>query len=122
MIEDRPPTDDEAGRALDAFVAAVRAHYGKRVKDIVLFGSRARGDYKPDSDADVAVILVDGDWSIWREKVDLADLAYEPLLESGLRIQPWPIAVSEWERPQAHRNHRFVEAIKRDAVPLPEAA
>jgi uncharacterized protein len=115
MIEDRPPRDDEAARALDAFVAAVRAHYGERVKDIVLFGSRARGDHKPDSDADVAVILVDGDWSIWREKMDLAGIAYDPLVEFGLYIQPWPIAQSEWLDSSRHRNPRFVENIHRDA-------
>ncbi len=52
-------------KALDAFVVAVRQHYGARVVDILIFGSRARGDARPDSDADVAVILEDGDWHFW---------------------------------------------------------
>jgi uncharacterized protein len=115
MIVDRPPTEEKAERATRAYVAAVRAHYGERVKDVFLFGSRARGDFRPDSDADVAVILEDGDWSIWREKMNLAGLAYDPLVEFGLYIQPWPIARSEWGDRSRHRNSRFVENIVRDA-------
>ena len=33
--------------------------YGSRLARIVLFGSRARGDARPDSDYDVAVFLTD---------------------------------------------------------------
>jgi predicted nucleotidyltransferase len=49
-------TPDER-KALDDYVAAVRAHYGPRLVDVLMFGSRARGDHRPDSDADVAVVL-----------------------------------------------------------------
>jgi predicted nucleotidyltransferase len=112
----------EERQALNAFVAAVRRHYGSRLHDIVLFGSQARGDARPDSDADVAVILEDGDWRFWREKMALAALAYDALIEAGLFIQPWPIARGGWETPSKHHNRRFVEAVKRDVRRLPEAA
>jgi uncharacterized protein len=120
--EERPPTLDEVRQALESFVAAVREHYGSRLRGIVLFGSRARGDQKPDSDADVAVIIEDGAWEFWQEKMKLADLAYEPLVELGLRIQPWPISASSWQNPSVHHNPKFVEAIRRDARSLSEAA
>src|ERR1039457_6306237 len=35
--------------------------YGERIERVVLFGSRARGDARPDSDYDVAVFLEDFD-------------------------------------------------------------
>ena len=41
------------------FRAAVRDIYGARVERVVLFGSRARGDARPDYDYDVAVFLRD---------------------------------------------------------------
>ena len=44
---------------LTRFRAAVDALYGDRVERVVLFGSRARGDARPDSDYDVAVFLKD---------------------------------------------------------------
>ena len=113
-------TDQEA-MALRKFIDAIRAHYAARVHTIGLFGSRARGDARPDSDADLAVVLEDGDWSFWREKVQLADLSYEPFMESGLHIQPWPIARSAWEDPEKHHSPRLIRAIKRDAKVLLEA-
>ena len=122
MIDDRPPIADDVKRALDSFISAVRAHYGERLEEIVLFGSRARGDQRPDSDADVAVILKDGDWRFWAEKLTLADLTYDQLMEFGLRIQPWPISASAWMTPAKHHNPHLVEAMKQDGHPLLVAA
>lgn len=47
------PTDP----ALKSFRAALDEIYGDRLQRVVLFGSRARGDARPDSDYDVAVFL-----------------------------------------------------------------
>jgi uncharacterized protein len=109
-------------KALDDYTAAVRARYGKRLVGLLLFGSRARGDAHPDSDADVAVILEDGDWQSWEEQWTLAGLAYDVLLDHGLFIQPWPIPRSAWESPETHRRRDFIEEIKKDGLRLTEAA
>ena len=42
---------------LDRFRQALKEMYGERLDRAVLFGSRARGDARPDSDYDVAVFL-----------------------------------------------------------------
>jgi hypothetical protein len=42
------------------FRRAVEAAFGDKVERVVLFGSRARGDARPDSDWDVAVFLKEG--------------------------------------------------------------
>jgi predicted nucleotidyltransferase len=44
-------------RVVDAFAAAVRAHFEDRVERIAVFGSRARGDVHGESDIDVIVVL-----------------------------------------------------------------
>jgi predicted nucleotidyltransferase len=44
---------------LPRLAAELRASYGPRLERVVLFGSRARGDSKLDSDYDVAVFLHD---------------------------------------------------------------
>jgi predicted nucleotidyltransferase len=46
-----------ADPALVRFREALTEIYGDRVERIVLFGSRARGDARPDSDYDIAVFL-----------------------------------------------------------------
>ncbi|MBF0563487.1 MAG: nucleotidyltransferase domain-containing protein, partial [Alphaproteobacteria bacterium] len=42
---------------LTRFRAALDEIYGERIERVVLFGSRARGDARSDSDYDVAVFL-----------------------------------------------------------------
>jgi predicted nucleotidyltransferase len=92
----RPPTDREVSEALARFAAAVRQHYGNRLRGIYLFGSRARGDHGPDSDADVAILLADDGWRFWDEKMRLVDLAFDTTHDSGLYVQPWPFTEREW--------------------------
>jgi uncharacterized protein len=41
------------------FRAALNELYGDRIERVVLYGSRARGDAKPDSDYDIALFLKD---------------------------------------------------------------
>ena len=88
-------------KALDDYVAAVRQHYGTRLVDILVFGSRARGDARPDSDVDLAVILEDGDWTFWDETMSLSDLAYDAVVDPGLWIQAWPVSRSVWEEEES---------------------
>lgn len=114
----RPPTGVEAEAALTRFAADARRHYGPRLLGLYLFGSRARGDAQPDSDADVAVILADGPWRIIEEARLLADLSYDRLIEDGLDIQAHPVPQSAWSDPTLHPNPALVRAMRRDARPI----
>ena len=67
---------------LKRFRAALDAIYGDRIERVVLFGSRARGDARPDSDYDVAVFLKDLT-DRWHEMNCLADLGADLLDETG---------------------------------------
>lgn len=117
----RPPTEAEVKRAVAMFADAARAHYGPRLKGLCLFGSRARGDNGPHSDADIAVILEDGDWRLVPEKMQLADIAYEPIVETGVHVQGWPVSESDWADPTASKNAGLVLNMKRDGRPIPAA-
>ena len=59
---------------LAEFVAAVRARHAKVVQDVIVYGSKARGDWNDDSDIDVLVIVADG--AAERRKA-LRHLAYD---------------------------------------------
>ena len=108
--------------ALADFVAAVRNHYGDRLHDILVFGSRARGDARTDSDVDLAVIFRDDIADFWHEKLLMADMSYNALIIADLIIQSWPISRAQWEAPETAENPEFVRRIKIDAVELGKAA
>jgi predicted nucleotidyltransferase len=104
-----------AQRALDLFGSAARAAYGDGLVQLVLFGSRSRGEARSDSDIDVAVVLRNlPDRRADRDR--LADLAYDAIVETSLDIQTVPVSLDEWEHPEHHTNPALIRAIKRDGV------
>jgi uncharacterized protein len=113
-----PPSRGDVVRALDQFIGAVRRAYGSRVVDLALFGSRARGDFGPFSDADVAVVLNDDRWELVEEKRRLARIAYDVLVNTGVHVQGWPVSQSAWEDPETHSNPTLVRNMRRDARPI----
>ncbi len=118
----RPPTEEEVAAALTQFAADVRAHYGPRLHGVWLFGSRARGDHKPYSDADVAVILDAYGLDLRQEKWTLVDLAFDPGFDIGLHILPWPFAQGEWARADGPSAKPLMRNARRDALALLEPA
>jgi predicted nucleotidyltransferase len=71
------------------FRSALDEVYGGRLERVVLYGSRARGDARPDSDYDVAVFLRDiADRA--QEMNRLADLATAILYDVGGVIHALP--------------------------------
>ena len=113
-------TSDER-QALGALVGAVRVHYGKRLHDVLVFGSRARGEGRSDSDVDVAVVLRDGNWDYWDEKLHLVDLSWKALWDAELIVEPWLVTKAVWDDPDLHHNPHFVRDVIKDARPASEA-
>jgi uncharacterized protein len=74
---------------LTRFRAALDRVYGERVARAVLFGSRARGDARPDSDYDVAVFLKDL-VDRWEEVDRMADIAGDIMDETGAFVHAMP--------------------------------
>lgn len=108
--------DADTENAVRAFLAKAARHYD--VTGAILFGSRARHGHRPDSDADVAVLLRGRPGEFVPTKLAMADLAYDVLLETGIRIQPLPIWDEEWEHPEAYSNPRLLHNIEREGVRL----
>ncbi len=68
--------------SLASFRARLEALYGDRLERVVLYGSRARGDARSDSDYDIAVFLRDMP-DRWLELDRLADLRVKVLEDEG---------------------------------------
>jgi predicted nucleotidyltransferase len=72
-----------------------RVHLTEPDAKVVLFGSRARGEARPDSDWDVMVLLADdskaGRWDVHEQLWDLG-------LEVDAEINPVVYRQTEWEK------------------------
>ena len=68
---------------------ALDAAYGNRIARIVLYGSRARGDHRSDSDYDVAVFIKNAG-SFYEENRRLAAITSDLLLTTDAVISALP--------------------------------
>jgi len=116
-IQLTPELDAAASTAVGMFSRDARASYGDGLVRIVLFGSRVRGEDRPDSDVDLAVVLKTITDRI-EDRNRLADIAYEAIVETGVDVHAHAVSEDEWEQPERHRNPDLVHAIKRDGKVL----
>lgn len=111
-----PALAQEARATLRAFAAAAATALPGVVHGIVLFGSRARGTARPDSDWDVAVVVDDAAARDPQVAEALSDVAYEFILR-GWWIDPIPLALDDL-LPGAEARADFVgDAARRGVLP-----
>jgi uncharacterized protein len=108
--------DPETRAALRAFLARLEGKYD--VAKAVLYGSRARGDHQPDSDADVLLVLRGEPLPVIRTKLAMIDDAYAVELDTGIFISPLPVPEHEWNAPGNSVYSKLFKNIQRDGVPL----
>ena len=113
---DRDSIDTNTKDAIRLFLPQIADRYD--MADAILYGSRARGTHRPDSDADVAILLRDAHWRLMPTVLAMADIAYDVLLETGINITPLPIEINEWEHPETYKNPALLHNIARDGVRL----
>ena len=108
--------DHETEEAVRRFLALIETRYD--LAGAIIYGSRARGMQRPDSDADVAVLLRGKHQRFLTAKLDMADVAFDVLLETGTLISPLPIWLDEWENPESYSNPALLRNIDREGVRL----
>lgn len=103
-------------RALARFRAWLVARYGPRLRELVLYGSRARGDAHEESDIDVLVVIDDFDVM---ERGALFEAAYDAGVDGDDDISVSPFVVSTAQATDMRaRERRIFREIARDGVPL----
>ena len=80
-----------ADPVLVRFRKALSETYGSRLNRVVLFGSRARGEARADSDYDVAVFLQEP-IELWDELGKLSHITTDILDDTGAVISAKPFA------------------------------
>ena len=104
--------DHDTEEAVRRFLALLAPRYD--MAGAIVYGSRARGTHRPDSDADVAVLLNGEHQRVLTTTLAMADVAYDVLLETGINISPLPVWVDEWEHPERFSNPDLLQNIARE--------
>ena len=116
MATSTPIPDADTERAVRAFLEKVARQYD--VTGAILFGSRARGDSRAGSDADIAVLLQGTPGHRGDAALKMAGIAFDVMLETGLLVEAIPLWQEEWEHPERFSNPALIENIRRDGVRL----
>ena len=81
---------------LKRFRTALDELYGDRIERVVLYGSRARGDAREDSDYDVAIFL--HDMSSRRDEIRrMVPIVVDIIDDTGAVIHPMPYKAGGYE-------------------------
>lgn len=103
---------------LDAYRSELDAKFSGLVEQMLVFGSKARGDSTRDSDLDILLVIKEGDW---RQKEALTYPGY--LLSIGTEVVPSFVVytAAEWEQ------RRLIQAplwqtVARDGVEVYETS
>ncbi len=111
QLVDRPEHDWRG--ALRQFADAMRSLYGSQLRQLVLYGSRARGDAVEDSDVDVLVVLDRCD-DFWAEHDRIVDASIRACSEFDVVVSGVPAAVEEFE----HGGSPLIQNARREGVPV----
>lgn len=98
---------------VERFKAMVSARVS--VRQVVLFGSRARGDAEPEADMDVLVVLDEAADEAARDYV--SDCAWEVGFQAGIVLVPIVFSRREWEE-GPERHSLLAQSVRAEGVPL----
>lgn len=105
---------------LQQYIKALQGIYGCHLHKVILYGSYARGDFRPDSDIDVMLLLDLSDQELKAYGQRLAYMTYDFNMDHDLDIQP--IAKSEAHFAKWVVNYPFYSNISNEGVVLYGAA
>lgn len=102
------------------YVEEVKKIYGNHLSKVVLYGSYARGDFSPESDIDIMILLDISDLDLKSYSQKLSYMTYDFNLDHDLDIKP--IAKNEVHFMKWVKNYPFYSNVHNEGVILYGAA
>lgn len=101
---------------LGQYVEEVGKIYGEHLKSVILYGSYARGDFRPDSDIDIMILLDLTDMEIERYRKQLSWITYDFNEDNDTDIKP--IAKNDAHFKKWLSVYPFYANVQREGVTL----
>jgi len=94
------------------FARLARENHGERIKEVILYGSVARGQDTGDSDVDILVISSNGGSSLQRT---LSFLASDVSVQYGAEISVQNYDLADFER---FSDRSFFRIVREEGIPI----
>jgi predicted nucleotidyltransferase len=99
-------------RIIDEVLRHLKKRYRRSLKQVILYGSKARGEATEESDIDLLVVLSKVK-DFWQTVKEVGEIADKVLLEHGVLISAIPVAETELRN---RRASPFFMNIKREGI------
>ena len=103
-------------RAIALFLDTLRKDFA--VDEVRLYGSRARGDFRPDSDVDLAVVLHGPRGDFWKIGKGMSDITFDVIVETGVMVSAYPLWGDDLDHPERARNPALIRNIQGEGIRL----
>lgn len=111
---------DTTRNLIESYIKSLQTIYGSHLKQVILYGSYARGDNNPDSDIDIMLLLDLSDIEIKDYFDSLSDLTYDYFLDYDIDISP--IAINDAHFAKWVDSYPFYNNVSKEGVVLYDAA
>ena len=98
------------------YVSNVHEIYGTHLRQVILYGSYARGDYNSDSDVDIMILLDLSDMDIKAYRHQLSEMTFDFNMDYDTDIKP--IAKSAEHFHKWIENYPFYTNVDKEGVTL----
>ena len=93
---------DKADLTSALFLARINEKYD--LEKAILFGSYARHEARAQSDMDIAVLLRGSHGQRTVTALDMAAIAFDVMMETGILVDAVPFWMYEWQHPESFKN------------------
>lgn len=101
---------------LKKYVEDIHQLYGEQLKAVILYGSYARGDFQPDSDIDIMILVDLAEQEIVEKGHKLSAMTFEYDFDFDLSIMPIVKNIDHFNK--WLRSYPFYYNIKKEGVEL----
>lgn len=106
------PAELKQDERLSIFLDKLRRHFKNHIQRVILFGSRARGDFSEESDYDFILVFDE----MTRDIQDkLGELCLEMLLEHSMVISDFALTEEDLQR---RRYEPFIMNVRKEGIVL----
>lgn len=101
---------------IEQYVANVKDIYGSHLRQVILYGSYARGDFNTESDVDIMILLDLTEQDIKGYRHQLSDMTFDFNMGHDMDIKPIAKNVEHFER--WIENYPFYTNVKKEGITL----